>query len=283
MACDTAFRIIARRYLADLTANHEATCQGDPVALHRVRIALTHLRTTILFFSPMVADSIRTRMRAELKWLNAHLGILRDIDVAIDRLRAINKRRPQTIPSYQVWTKKRADAHRRLARALRSARYRNLIKSTADWIEHGPWSIRKGKEAARKRASPVAAYSLLKLTEWQQKLLKKSRKLAKLDTEKRHRLRLLNKKLTCSIESLEESVPGQDFFAATDHAEASAQGAESPRPVERRRERSCSGGRTRARGHPGTPAISQSQTRKEAAADSRRGLSETGWAEVSVG
>lgn len=211
MACDTAFRIIARRYLGNLTAQHEATCGGDPEALHQMRIALTHLRTAILFFSPMVTDSAQTRIRTELKWLNAHLGIMRDIDVAIDRLRAINKRRPQTIPSYQAWTKKRADAHRRLARALRSARYRNLIKSTADWIEHGPWSIRKGKEAARKRASPVAAYSLLKLTEWQQKLLKKSRKLAKLDTEKRHRLRLLNKKLTYSIESLEDLFPDKTF------------------------------------------------------------------------
>ena len=149
MACDTAFRIIARRHLGNLTAQHEATCGDDPEALHQMRIALTHLRTAILFFSPMVTDSAQARIRSELKWLNAHLGIMRDIDVAIDRLRAINKRRPQTIPSYQAWTKKRADAHRRLARALRSARYRNLIKSTADWIEHGPWSIRKGKEAAR--------------------------------------------------------------------------------------------------------------------------------------
>jgi CHAD domain-containing protein len=208
MACDTAFRVVARRHLADLTANHEATSRGDPVALHQMRIALTHLRTAILFFSPMVVDATQARIRGELKWLNAHLGVIRDLDVAIERVRAIDKRRPQAIAHYRAWTAKRAEIHRHLARALRSARYQRLVKSTSDWIEHGPWLIRKGRKAVRKRAAPVAAYSVRKLTRWQKKLLKRSRKLPKMDAEKRHRLRLLNKRLCYSIESF------ADLFAA---------------------------------------------------------------------
>ena len=86
MACDTAFRMVARRYLADLTANHEATCKGDPEALHQMRVALTRLRTAILFFSPMVADPSGPHVKTELKWLNANLGVVRDLDVAIERL-----------------------------------------------------------------------------------------------------------------------------------------------------------------------------------------------------
>ena len=208
MACEAAFRVVARRYLADLTANHETTSRGDPVALHQMRIALTHLRTAILFFSPMVADATQAQIRVELKWLNAHLGVIRDLDVAIERLKAINKRRPQIPPHYRAWIAKRADIHRRLVRALRSARYQRLVKSTSDWIEHGPWSTMKGKEAARRRATPVAAYAVRNLTRWQKKLLKRSRKLPKMDAEKRHRLRLLNKKLCYSIESF------ADLFAA---------------------------------------------------------------------
>ena len=91
MACDTAFRVVARRYLDDLGANHEATCQGDPEAVHQMRVALTHLRTAILFFSPMVADLQQERIKDELKWLNAQLGAVRDLDVAIARLSAINR------------------------------------------------------------------------------------------------------------------------------------------------------------------------------------------------
>ncbi len=176
-----------------------------------MRIALTHLRTAISFFSPMVTDAKRTRVRAELKWLNAHLGVVRDLDVAIERLKAIDKRRPNAKPHYRDWTAKRAEIHRDLARALRSVRYQRLIKSTSDWVERGPWSTRKGKQAALNRAAPLATYSLSKLARWQEKLLKKSRKLPMMGTKKRHRLRLLNKKMSASIESLEYLIPVRNF------------------------------------------------------------------------
>jgi CHAD domain-containing protein len=211
MPCDTAFRVVARRYLGDLAANHEATCRGDPTALHQTRIALTRLRTAISFFSPMVTDLQRARIKAELKWLNAQLGMVRDLDVAIERLKAANKAQPKAMPYYRSWTDKRADAHRHLARALRSARYVRLVKSATDWIENGPWSVRNGKQAAKQRASPIAAYGSDKLARLQKRLLRKSRKLLKMDTEKRHRLRLLNKKLTYSIEFFEDLFPDKRF------------------------------------------------------------------------
>jgi CHAD domain-containing protein len=211
MACDTAFRIVARRYLGDLSENHEATCKGDPIALHQMRIALTRLRTAILFFSPMVADSKRAQIRHELKWLNAHLGTVRDLDVAIERLMAINKEQPAAVRDYPSWKEKRADGHRHLARVLRSVRYRRLVKDTSDWIGSGPWSIRRGKRAAGERALPIGTYSADKLTRWQQKLLKRGRKLLKMDVEQRHRLRLLNKKLTYSIDCFEELFSDRRF------------------------------------------------------------------------
>jgi CHAD domain-containing protein len=211
MACDTAFRVIARRYLGDLTANHDATCKGDPVALHQMRIALTRLRTAITFFSPMVADIKRTGIRDELKWLNSHLGSVRDLDVAIERLKALNKKQPRAIPYYRSWNKKRADSQRLLVRALRSARYRRLVKSTSGWVGNGPWSTGKQKQAAKQRASPIAEFSAGKLAQWQKKLLKRSRALLKMDTEKRHRLRLLNKKLSYSIEAFEDLFSDRRF------------------------------------------------------------------------
>ena len=211
MECDTAFRVVARRYLRDLTANHAATCDGDPKALHAMRIALTHLRTAIVFFSPMVADSGRPQITDELKWLNGQLGAVRDLDVAIERLRKINRQQPPTTPDPVSWNAGRADRHRRLARVLQSARYRRLIKSTSDWIESGPWSINSEKRATMQRACPIAAYGADKLARWLKKLVRKSRKLADMGTRKRHRLRLLNKKLSYSIESFEDLFADKRF------------------------------------------------------------------------
>jgi len=176
-----------------------------------MRIALTHLRTAILFFSPMVHDTVRDEVRDELKWLNGELGAVRDVDVALDRIKSLERKRPQTVAELNPWNERREEGHRALARMLNSVRYRWLIDQTSGWIENGPWSMNKGKEAAKERASPIGRYSAEKLAEWEEKLLKKSRKLRKMGTKKRHRLRLLNKKLTYSINSLEDLLADKKF------------------------------------------------------------------------
>jgi len=210
MSCGVAFQVIARRYLGDLSAKHEATCKGDPRALHEMRIALTHLRTAILFFSPMLGDGERTKLRHELKWLNAQLGAVRDLDVAIERLPVITKETSLPATGYEVWYEKATAAHGDLARVLRSARYKRLIRATAEWIENGSWSNKGGKHAKR-RSSATMKYSADKLTRWKQKLLKKRRRLFKMGARKRHRLRLLNKKLTYSIDFFEELFSEEGF------------------------------------------------------------------------
>src|SRR5258705_8811801 len=181
MACDTAFRVVARRCLENLTANHEATYRGDPGALHQMRIALTRLRTAILFFSPMVDDPERARIRDELKWLNAQLGSVRDLDVAIERLEAADKQGPQSTSDYGHWNEKRADSHRHLARALRSARYRRLIESIFGWVKNGPWSIKEGKLAAQEPALPTATTSPAKRTRSEARIRQNGAKLTKYD------------------------------------------------------------------------------------------------------
>jgi CHAD domain-containing protein len=211
MACDTAFRVVARRHLENLNANQDATSNGDSTALHQMRIALTHLRTAILFFSPMVDDEVRNEIRDELKWLNTELGAVRDLDVAVERIKSLNDKRPQALPAFRSWNEKRAEGHRRLARMLGSVRYGWLIEQASAWIENGPWSTTTGKLATKQRAAPIGAYSAEKIADWEAKLLKKSRKLRKMGTKKRHGLRLLNKKLTYSIDSLEDLFADKRF------------------------------------------------------------------------
>ena len=58
---------------------------------------------------------------------------------------------------------------------------------------------------------PIAMYSARKLTRWEEKILMKRRKLLKMGTKKRHRLRLMNKKLCYSIEAFEDLFPDKKF------------------------------------------------------------------------
>src|ERR1700742_4209178 len=211
MACDTAFRIVARRHLDALGANHQSTCNGEPTALPQMRVALTHLRTAILFFSPMVHDAVRDEVRDELKWLNGELGAVRDLDVAVDRIKGLNKKRPQILPAVGAWNEKRNEGHRTLARMLYSVRYQWLIDQTTGWIENGPCSTKRDKPSETERAKPIGDYTNDKLLEWEKTLLKRSRKLRKMGTKKRHRLRLLNKKVTYSIDSFEDLFEDKNF------------------------------------------------------------------------
>ncbi len=209
MACDTAFRVVARRCLADLAANHAATCTGDEEALHQMRVALARLRAAISFFSPMVADSQRKQIEAELKWLHGRLGTVRDLDVAIGQLETSGKQRPD---DYRFLKAKRFESHQDLARALRSPSYRRLIKDASAWIKIGPWSAENREHAGEKRASQIAAYCAAKSMRWQETLLNKSRRLGNMSAKKRHRLRLINKKCYYSTEFSEDLFRNKELF-----------------------------------------------------------------------
>jgi CHAD domain-containing protein len=137
-----------------------------------------------------------------LKWLNGELGGLRDLDVAIENIKSTNPDRPEAIPHLEIWLGKRIEAHRTLVRSLRSARCRRLIARLSSWIDSGRWATQGGKQAMKRRAVPIGAYSADRLAEWEHRLIGKSRKLRKMGARKRHRLRLLNKKLNYAIESV---------------------------------------------------------------------------------
>jgi len=207
MSCEAAFRAAAAHYLRQLTARHEGTAAGDATALHAMRVAMTRLRTTIALFSPMVEGDEQVRLAAELKWLRAHLGIVRDLDVALERLAKI---RPRGSISERPWKQERAACQRHLTRALRSPRYRRLIKDIAAWIENGDWSRKRSKMAVALRARPADEYCADTLQAWRKKLLKRSRKLEELGTRKLHRVRLANKRLSYAVEAAEQLAPPEE-------------------------------------------------------------------------
>src|ERR1700722_7244363 len=120
MTCETAFRTGATHYLCQLTAQHSGTCAGEAKALNAMLVAMPRSKHKIALFSPMIDGGEQLRLAAELKWLNAHLGIVRDLDVALERLAKIKKK---TGASDRPWIQERAACQRPLTRALCSPRY----------------------------------------------------------------------------------------------------------------------------------------------------------------
>jgi len=202
--CDTAFRIIARRHLGTVIALQEPTCRGDPIALHKMRVALTHLRAAIRFFSPMVDDAVKPRLRSELKWLSDALGSVRDLDVAVERVATAGPKRPQLTVHFAELDNACAEGHRQLTQSLRSARFQRVIALTSQWIASGPWSTMAGKQPTKRRATVIGVYGGRKLEQWVKILLRKCGKLGNMNPRTRHRLRIFTKRLACSIRSFED-------------------------------------------------------------------------------
>lgn len=192
MTCQEAFRAIARDCLDDLAANQKATCEGDDEALHQIRIALTRLRTARSFFSSSITPSEWSRLKGELKWLNKHLGRVRDVDVALKWLSSVDDKSPEQSfgrALRRTWSA----SHRELSQALHSRRYRTLLRDMSVWIEHG----NKPSDILEPSTS-LTAYSGRQLDRWYRKLVKKSRALEDMNASRRHRLRIKSKRFRCA-------------------------------------------------------------------------------------
>jgi CHAD domain-containing protein len=200
MPCATVFRLVASACLDDVKAHHRGARNGDPVAVHQTRVALTRLRAAIAFFAPMVEDSEWPRLKSELKWLNGYLGATRDLDVAIENA-----------PRERLFRTARAESQRQLRRALTSDRYRLWFKHIVDWANHGPWCEMSARRLVRLRASPACEYHARRLAGWHEKLVKKSGGLQGMGKRKQHRVRLASKRLRYAIEFSEDVLTRDDF------------------------------------------------------------------------
>lgn len=196
MTCDAAFRIAACNCLQDVTANQAPACAGNGDAIHQTRIALTRLRALVSFFSPMASDPKWIHLKSELKWLNSYLGAARDMDVLMSRLKTSKNPHPEDTPEAGARHRHWIGCHQRVTRALKSQRHERLTQNLWHWIEGGGRTTTGG----RHRTEAIAVYSTRRLSRWRRKLLKKSRRLESMNTDKIHQLRIATKKLRYAME-----------------------------------------------------------------------------------
>ncbi|WP_086848198.1 CHAD domain-containing protein [Amycolatopsis kentuckyensis] len=124
------------REIRALLAHEPGTRSGvDPEDLHQMRVALRRMRSVLKLSGSLVGAGAEP-VRAELGWLGQSLGEVRDYDVLIEHLREV-------IADFEVrdqapgrrlvsrFVSERANAKRRLTRALSSARYSTLLREVS--------------------------------------------------------------------------------------------------------------------------------------------------------
>jgi len=119
-------------------ANEGGVVAGhDAEAVHQARVATRRLRSDLLTFEQFVDEKWAKGLRAELRWLGADLGAVRDIEVMKERLTEHTLELPAVDADAVNRALRRLDADRYAARdtllaSMHTPRYAELMAALAD-------------------------------------------------------------------------------------------------------------------------------------------------------
>lgn len=194
-----AFRLIALSCLRHLTLNEPALAAGQADGVHQMRVATRRLRAAIALFRELFDDRESERIKAELRWLTAQLGPVRDYDVLLERsVRAAEDATPHAAAFARLTTTLRERRLHELAQAqsaVRSERYHELVLRTTRWILGGEWTHDPRRRVRRFRHRRLLPLSRELLQRRRERIAEQLRALAQLTPERRHELRIAVKKL----------------------------------------------------------------------------------------
>lgn len=125
---------------------------GEDEALHGSRVSARRMHSQLRTFRPLFEEAWVNELRRELKWLVDVLGVPRDLDVTLERLRMgpplageATPRRLQTAIGALEEAREKAGAE--LLAALRSPRYLALLDRLVDVIHDPPLTDEAGAPA----------------------------------------------------------------------------------------------------------------------------------------
>lgn len=203
-----AFVVIGLACLRQVAGNALSVDHGDGEGIHQMRVGLRRLRAAMSLFKEMLQGRQTERIKGELKWLTAQLGPARDTDVFVSKTVAPYLERHPHDGEFAVLAhdleRQRSMGFARARAAVEGDRFRRILLDCALWLLDGDW---RGDNHALKRAMrerPAATFADDALARRHRKVIKRVRRLKRLDAMGRHKLRIAVKKLRY----------GREFFAS---------------------------------------------------------------------
>ncbi len=189
-----AFIANIKAAVAQIHANRPGAAAGrDPEYLHQLRVGMRRLRSTLRACRALLRRKDAARLDRRLREALRALGEARDWDVFESTLgRSALRRRAS----------ERAEAARRKARATaRSSRFRFLAEEALAWARGRPW--RAGSGAGQ----PMQAFARAALECAHARLLEKVARIEWRAAPRRHRVRILVKRLRYGCECFAAAWP----------------------------------------------------------------------------
>ena len=124
----TAVRAAIARGVRRVMMNDARTRLGEVEPLHQMRVGTRRLRSHLRTFRDLLDPDWAESLRAELQWVGAALGEVRDLDVLLARLRESGQGlEPDLEGLFATLESRREVARERLLGVLRSPRYVTLL------------------------------------------------------------------------------------------------------------------------------------------------------------
>jgi triphosphatase len=216
--------------LRQIAGNDGAVQHGDSEGIHQMRVGLRRLRASLSLFKDMLHDGEINGLKRELKWVTEQLGPARDYDVFVGKSLAPYRARYPDRQEFEILQhdleRMRTAGFATARAAVESERFRRLLLNCALWLLDGDWRNDADalKQVLRKR--PVRVFAQDELARRVRKICKQARKLERLDSRRRHKLRIAVKKVRY----------GREFFATP-----CADGTKAARKLDRALKRLQSG------------------------------------------
>ena len=210
-----AFRILARSCVSQAVRNEALVREHRiPEAVHQFRVGLRRLRAAVSQFSDLLSDDESRSVRAELRWMNHSLGPVRDLDVLVARLRET----PDHEQSLAAAERRRQEAYEQLLARMDEPRFRRGMLAAAAWIEAGRWLAAPDPALRERRGEPVERRAEKELAKRWKRVMKRAKRLAELEPEARHEVRIEIKKLRYGTEFFASLFPGKKAKRRRKHA-----------------------------------------------------------------
>jgi len=137
-----AGRAVLRLHFEGMLEHEEGTRGGDIDALHDMRVASRRQRAAFRIFAPCYKRKVIRPFRRELRRLAGSLGVVRDLDVQLDALRAYQTSQPAGTdealqPLLDDWLGEREAARGELIAHLGSEEYRAFKQSYFEFLATG--------------------------------------------------------------------------------------------------------------------------------------------------
>ncbi len=204
---ETVARDVFRDCLAQIAANMALVAGSEATeGPHQLRVGLRRLRTAFKIFGPSLSESALAPLSEAAQRLGKLVGALRDADVLLEEVVAgateAGPDRAAAAALAATLAARRERVRAEVRGALAAEEAVGFLFDLGAFIEGRGWLVPSDFSQTERLAAPIEEVAPQLLGKRHRKVLKRGRRIRKLDAEGLHRLRKELKKLRYSVDML---------------------------------------------------------------------------------